>query len=466
MLRPQRFSQCFCVASLIPLLAVALVAAAFSFVLAGTAQAQITTQVLIGDAVSDPGSRYADVDEAIKRFSNRDPLGAQQFLEAALRKNPNLPPVDLLLAKMYILSGDSASALASLEKTAAENPTDPEPYLILGDQAISAGQTIQAEALYEKALGLIDSFKGNEKRKRSFIIRSRTGRSLVAERRKEWDTAVADLQALLKVDPDNAAAHYRLGRALFMQKKFAEGNAEFAKAATLDKNLPNQNIAAALLYEQLGMRNEAKTAFEAAVKTNREDVKTLNAYAQWLLATDDVARAEQALSAARRVAPEDLDTLVLSGVAARMGKKMKPAEDYFVAALRNSPSNAAVINQLALLLVEQPDEQKRQRAVEFARINAMLQPNSAEANITLAWVLYQVGNQRDAEAALRKGLAARNMSPDSNYLVAKILAEQNRPDVAKQFLAAALENSAGSLSVLKADAEALKKQLDSGPATP
>jgi hypothetical protein len=32
--------------------------------------------------------------------------------------------------------------------------------------------------------------------------------------------------------------------------------------------------------------------------------------------------------------------------------------------------------------------------------------------------------------------------------------------VAKQFLAAALENSGGTLSVLKEDAEALKKQLD------
>ncbi len=458
MLLSQRFLRR--VSHSVPQLAAALLAVGLAGTLAAEARAQITTQLLIGDAVSDPGTRYGDVDEAIKRFSNRDPLGAQQFLEAALRKNPTLPPVDLLLAKMYILSGDTASALASLEKTASENPTDPEPYLILGDQAISAGQTIQAEALYEKALGLIDGFKGNDKRKRSFIIRARTGRSLVAERRQDWDVASNDLKTLLSVDPDNAAGHYRLGRALFMQKKFPEGNAEFAKASKLDKNLPNQDVAAALLYEQLGMRNEAKTAFENAVKANRDDVKTLNAYAQWLLATGDVARAEQALTAARRVAPEDLDTLVLSGVAARMGKKMKPAEDYFVAALRLSPSNAAVINQLALLLVEQPDEDKRQRAMEFARINAMLQPNSAEANITLAWVLYQVGNTRDAETALRKGLAARNMSPDSNYLVAKILADQNRPDVAKQFLTAALENSAGGLSVLRTEAEALKKQLD------
>lgn len=158
------------------------------------ASAQITTEILIGDSVSDPGARYADIDEAIKRFNNRDQLGAQQFLEAAVRKNPNLPPVDMLLAKMFILSGDAASGMASLEKTATDNPNDPEPYLILGDQAISAGQAIQAEALYEKGLALIDGFTGNDKRKRSFIIRARNGRSLVAERRKNWQTAVSTLR--------------------------------------------------------------------------------------------------------------------------------------------------------------------------------------------------------------------------------------------------------------------------------
>ena len=68
-----------------------------------------------------------------------------------MRKNPNLPPVDLLLAKMYLLSGDAASGLGSLEKTAADHPGDPEPYLILADQAVNAGQTIQAEALRQGA---------------------------------------------------------------------------------------------------------------------------------------------------------------------------------------------------------------------------------------------------------------------------------------------------------------------------
>ena len=195
------------------------------------------------------------------------------------------------------------------------------------------------------------------------------------------------------------------------------------------------------------------------MRANRDDVKTLAAYSQWLLQTGDLVNAEKALAAARRVDPENLDVLILSGAAARMGKKMKPAEDYFVAALRLSPSNAGVINQLALLLVDQPDEQKRQRALEFAKINGLLQPNSAESNITLAWVLYQLGNNRDAEAALRKGLQSGNPSPDSNYLIAKILVDQNKPDVAKQFLTYALENSGNSLFILREDAEKLKQQI-------
>ena len=97
------------------------------------AAAQITKQSLIGDAVSEIGTRYGDIDEAIKRFANRDFLGARQFLESAKRKDPALPPTDLILAKMYFMSGNPAAGRASLEKTAMDNPGDPEVYFILAD---------------------------------------------------------------------------------------------------------------------------------------------------------------------------------------------------------------------------------------------------------------------------------------------------------------------------------------------
>jgi tetratricopeptide (TPR) repeat protein len=423
------------------------------------ADAQVTTELLIGDSVSDVGTKYSDVDEAVKRFSNRDVLGARQFLESAARKHPNLPPVELMMAKMYFVSGNPAGAQMALEQTVLENPTDPEPYILLGDQAIAQGRTVDAEALYEKGLRLIADFQGNAKRKHNLVIKAHNGHALVAERRKNWEPAVADLQILLKEDPDNAAAHFRLGRALFMLKKQREGYEELVKAQKLDGELPHPQVSSALLYDQLGQRDEAAKSFESAVRADKTNLKTLIAYAQWLIQTGDPAKAELVLAQSRKIDPESVDALSLSGVAARMSKKMKPAEDYFVEALRLGPSNSGVINQLALLLVDQPDDAKRKRALDFAQINATLRPDSSEANITLSWVLYKLGRTRDANELFKKGVQMGGLTADSSYLVAQMLVDQNQKDVARQILERALDNSEGTLFIMRADAETLKDSL-------
>lgn len=422
------------------------------------ANAQITAEFLIGESVSDLGPRYSDVDEAIKRFGNRDPLGARQFLESAKRKNPKLPPVDLMMAKMHFASDNGTAGQAALEATVMENPSDPEPYILLGDQAIAVGRTIDSEALYEKALELLDNYDENPKRKRHLVIRARNGHALVAERRRDWDAAVEDLNILVDEDPENAGAIYRLGRALFMDNKQREGYDKFAQAQKLDSDLPHPMVTSALLYEQLGSHDEAKKAFENAVRADRQNVKTLISYAQWLIQAGDAATAEKALTEARSLEPESVDVLSLSGVAARMNKKMKPAEDYFVEALRLAPSNGGVINQLAQLLIDQPDEEKRKRALEFAQINATLRPNSSEANISLAWVMYNLGRRRDANNALRKGLQLGGLNADSSYLVAQMLAS-DQPQVAQQILEKALQNGDGTLFIMRADAQKLLDSL-------
>src|SRR5687768_5531956 len=97
-----------------------LVIGAHQVIPANGAVAQIKSEMLIGDAVSEIGNRYTEVDEAIKRFANRDFLGARQFLEEARRKDPKLPPTDLILAKMYFLANNAAAGRASLEKTATD----------------------------------------------------------------------------------------------------------------------------------------------------------------------------------------------------------------------------------------------------------------------------------------------------------------------------------------------------------
>ncbi len=338
----------------------------------------MTTQILIGDSVSEIGNRYGDVDEAIKRFTNHDVLAAKQFLESAKKKDPSLPPVDLMLAKMYFLAGNPQSGRISLEKTAMENTDDPESYLILADQAMQQGRTIEADALYDKGMSIASKFNGNAKRKRNFEIRARSGRAGVEQRRKNWDGAIADLKALLQADPDNGAGHYRLGQCLFMQKQFRDGYNEFVAAKKADKNLPEPYVAAALMYDQLKMNSETQQAFDRAMQASKTDPATLTAYAQWLIKTGGVDKAETILADARKANPGNLNLLILSGVAAHMQKKLKPAEDYFIEALGIAPANVDVINQLALLLIEQSDQTKRDRALQFATMSSQLNAQSPD----------------------------------------------------------------------------------------
>jgi tetratricopeptide (TPR) repeat protein len=436
-----------------------LVAAAFSC-FTSDAAGQITTQMLIGDAVSEIGTRYSDVDEAIKRYANRDVEGARQFLDSARRKDPTLPPAVLILAKMHLLAGNAPAGRAALEKTAQDSPGDPEPYLILANEAMRTQRVIEADALYNQALNLCGNFSENPKRKRNLEIRARMGRATVAQQRKNWPAAVADLQALLKIDPENAAAHYQLGQALFMQKKYKEGFDELSAARRIDKNLPDPYVPAALFYDQLGMTNEAQQAFDRAVKNDPKDVNTLANYGQWLIKAGKLDQAEQVLTQARELKPQDLRTLFLSGVAARMNKKMKPAEDYFMEALRIAPGEVNVINQLALLLIEQNEEEKRNRALQFALISSRMNSQSPDAQATLGWVLFQLGRTGEADAALRQAQQLGAFSPDSNYLLAKILVAQNRGNDAKPFLRDALDTENVALFVHRQDAQALFETLN------
>src|SRR5215813_6071981 len=63
----------------------------------------LTADYLIGDAVSDANSsQYKDVTDAITRFANNDPNGARDLLTTARQANPKLPPVELMMGRLWL----------------------------------------------------------------------------------------------------------------------------------------------------------------------------------------------------------------------------------------------------------------------------------------------------------------------------------------------------------------------------
>lgn len=441
-------------------LALGLAAGLLGLALAGASQAQMTAEGLIGDSVSQPDSpRYSEVGEAIKRYSNGDIVSAKALLESAVRKDPRLPPVSVLMAKLHRLAGNSQAIRSALEESVNEAPNDPEPYLILAEEAIGDGRMIEAEALFDKAIKLMEGFDTNATRKRSFTIRAYSGRARIALRREEWQQAESDLNTWLEVDPDNAAAHLGLGQAMFMRGEVQQGFGELRKAKELNDSLPHPYVSAAQLYERRDSMSNAMTAYERAYEQGKTNEVTVVSYGQALLKNGDFTKANEIIKTGLEAHPDSVNLLTLAGVGARMAGDNQAAEEHLLRALALSPRNGSVYNQLALLLVDDEGPTNKQRALAYATTNKQINPNNGDVTITLAWVLFQNGDARRATAALQEGVTQGGLSADSSFLLAKLLLTRDRTEDAKALINRALSDDSG-IFVQRAEAEQRLAQLN------
>nr|MCS5617487.1 hypothetical protein [Pirellulales bacterium] len=87
------------------------------------ARAQVTAKTLIGKAVSDD-SQYKDINNAIKRFQDRDIDGCRAILERARNNNEKLPPPGVMMAMLWLSVNQLMPARAELEQTVVKFPAD------------------------------------------------------------------------------------------------------------------------------------------------------------------------------------------------------------------------------------------------------------------------------------------------------------------------------------------------------
>ena len=124
--------------------------------------------------------------------------------------------------------------------------------------------------------------------------------------------------------------------------------------------------------------------------------------------------------------------------------------------------NVDVNNQLALILIENPDASSRRRATEFAELNQRLYPNNAEVIATLAWVLYHQDRQAEAErlfSAIATAVAngSAPVSGDAIYYLANFRADQGRTAEAQRLLDILLKRDVPGL--YRQEAQALLARL-------
>ena len=121
------------------------------------------------------------------------------------------------------------------------------------------------------------------------------------------------------------------------------------------------------------------------------------------------------------------------------GKDFAQAEQIFEELAHDSPADAWLRNQLALVLVEQPEEPKRRRALDLAELSVRQNPKAADALATLGTVYFQLKRLDDAQKLLQAVVGSGQGNSDAAYFLARVQADRGQPDAAPALLKLALD---------------------------
>jgi cellulose synthase operon protein C len=406
---------------------------------------------------SDTTPQKQETADALALFKARDYDGSLKLWQEAVKKNPEMPPAQVIMAQLYAQANMPKESEKALEQAAQEAPNDPETPMLLASLAMRGGDLAKAESLLQKASGLVSAFGKSPQRKESLQVRLYGSQAAVAEARKDWPVAQKALEELSKRDPKNSAAVQRAAYCMIQQKNPEGALARLREAAKADPAMLTPEVLLAQLYQRSGDRDNVKKWMAAAVTTAPKNLKTRLAAGYAALEIGQMDEAQKHATAASQIDPKSFDAKFLRGLIALILKDYQAGELYFDSALRQSPDDFATSNNLALALIEQNDEAKGKRAVEYAAANAKKYPQSASAASTYGWALYKTGKLDEAEKALRTAAALGPRSVDTAYYTARVWVDRGRKDEARQMLETALKQT--GLSMCRQEAVELLEQL-------
>ena len=226
--------------------------------------------------------------------------------------------------------------------------------------------------------------------------------------------AEADFAEVVRLSPEVAAGHAAYGSVLLSLGKLAQATHELEVAHAGDPEESSATLNLARAYEQSEHREKAMQLFETMAE-NPADLtpEEWYAYAQLLLAVDDLPNARTSMTAATAAYPRDAllqDTL---GVVLAKQQDYSTAEQHFRQAAELDPAMAEPRLHLgtALLLEKQPSP-----AVAVLKTAAALRPEDPAIGLELGRALTADGQDPAAVETLQQALKLANASPSATAL--------------------------------------------------
>ncbi|MBI3426121.1 MAG: tetratricopeptide repeat protein [Acidobacteria bacterium] len=285
--------------------------------------------------------------------------------EAAYKLAPQLTPILLNLGIAHYRAGQFAAACAVLPKFLEKQPNSWQARQLYGLSLAALGREEEALTQLEPTLDAAPP---------DAAVLYTAGLAYLRLGRAGFRATLERLAAFPAGAP---ALHLLQGHAFLRDQEFEQALEELRAAEKLNPELPRLYYALGTAHAQLAQHREAAAAFENQLRRTPEDATTMYALAVALEAVGNLSAAQQ----------------------------------YVTAALKLDPQNAAANGLLGKILFKQG---KAAEAVKLVELGVKGRPTDQELRYQLARIYQQLGRKEDAarEFAAVQKLKAEQLKQD------------------------------------------------------
>lgn len=342
----------------------------------------------------DPASSSAMLALAeLGQRSGAAPAETLKLLTEAVRVNPGDVRAHLALVRHQLGTGDQKAAMTAAQAAATALPDSMEVLALLGSTQLATGDAQQALSTFRRLVALQPTQP---------LHHVRLAEAYAAAR--DTDNAARSLRKALELQPGLTVAQRALVLLAVQDKRHAEGVAmarEMQKARATDPlGWLLEGDAEASRKEWAGAEAAYRTAMqrggatpagsEAAIKLHQVLVQSGRAEAAAKLAADR-----------QREQPRDAGFRFYLGDQALAANRQAEAEAHYRAVIEAQPRNAAALNNVAWLMVQQ----RKPGALALAQQAVAIQPGSAALLDTLAGAQAAEGKLSDALETQKRAVA-------------------------------------------------------------
>lgn len=261
---------------------------------------------------------------------------ATRIYKNLIRDDPKNVDLKIQLGNLYVKSGEDELALSCFEEIDKEQPGNVDVLLALG------GIYRRLENYDDSIFALERAIDTGEKGIQISYSLGFTYRQM-----GKYSSAIECFQSVVDQNPMDVLAFNHLGAIYALQNDHEKAIATYLHGLKLDPNHPVLQLNIAKSMEAVGERKKALAYYEGALRSKPGWTEAIDAYADLLLKDDQVQEADDVVSRALKINPDDVKMHTAMGKVFNRKSVYETAEQEFKKALSRDDKYSPALTGLA-----------------------------------------------------------------------------------------------------------------------